>query len=135
MTSPPRHFTPTEVEALIPRLTAIMERVKSAHQNALAVRERLRAEGQRINFSGGGVLDQAQWRRDTETAAHATRIVQKGLGEIQQLGGVPKDLELGLVDFPHLRRGQEVHLCWKHGEAAIRFWHGLDEGYAARKPL
>jgi len=46
------------------------------------------------------------------------------------IGPVP-----GLVDFPHLRDGEEVHLCWKCGEDEIRHWHGLDEGYAARKPL
>jgi hypothetical protein len=135
MTPLPRHFTPAEVEALIPRLTAIMERVRSAQQDALAARERLHAEGQRINLSGGGVIDQTQWRRDRETAERATRVVQKGLEEIQKLGGVPKDLGLGLVDFPHRRRGEEVHLCWKYGEQAISFWHGLDEGYAGRKPL
>jgi hypothetical protein len=135
MTPPPRHFTPAEVEALIPRLTAIMERVRSAHQDAVAARERLHAEGQRINFSGGGVIDQTQWRQDRETAERATLVVQKGLDEIQKLGGVPKDLGLGLVDFPHLRRGTEVHLCWKYGEQTIGFWHGLDEGYAGRKPL
>lgn len=135
MTSPPQRFTPAEVDALIPRLTAIMERLRRAREEALAIRERLRAEQQRINFSGGGVVNQAQWRRDTETAERATRAVQKGLEEIQELGGVPKDLSLGLVDFPHLRRGEEVHLCWKYGEQAIRFWHGLDEGYAGRKPL
>lgn len=135
MTAPQRHFTPDEVEALIPRLTAIMERVRGAHQDASAIRERLRAEGQRINLSGGGVIDQAQWRQQIEAAERATRALQEGLGEIQRLGGVPKDLGLGLVDFPHLRRGQEVHLCWKYGERAIRFWHGRDEGYAGRKPL
>jgi hypothetical protein len=135
MTSAPRHFTPAEVEALIPRLTAIMERVRTANQDALAIRERLRTEQQRINFSGGGVVDQAQWRQDTERSERATRAVQEGLQEIHGLGGVPKDLGLGLVDFPHLRRGEEVHLCWKYGEEAIRFWHGVDEGYAGRKPL
>jgi hypothetical protein len=135
MTPPPRHFTPAEVEALIPRLTAIMEQVRRAHQDALAARERLQAEGQRINFSGGGVIDQKQWRQDRETAERATLVVQRGLDEIQKLGGVPKDLGLGLVDFPHLRRGTEVHLCWKYGEQTIGFWHGLDEGYAGRKPL
>jgi hypothetical protein len=49
-----------------------------------------------------------------------------------------KDLELGLVDFPGLVAGQgdePVNLCWKHGETAVRFWHGFDEGYAHRKPL
>jgi hypothetical protein len=55
--------------------------------------------------------------------------------EITALGGVPKDLETGLVDFPHRRQGQVVNLCWKHGEKEIRYWHGLDEGFAGRKPL
>jgi hypothetical protein len=51
------------------------------------------------------------------------------------MGGVTKDIALGLVDFLHLRDGREVHLCWKFGETAVRYWHGLDEGYASRRPL
>ena len=57
------------------------------------------------------------------------------LNRILALGGVPKDVGLGLVDFPHRRGGEVVNLCWKFGEREIRFWHGLDEGYAGRKPL
>ena len=57
------------------------------------------------------------------------------LEEIHALGGVPKDIGLGLVDFPHRRDGRVVNLCWKHGESRVRWWHGLDEGYAARRPL
>jgi hypothetical protein len=132
---PDRHFSPAEVEALIPRLTAIMERVMGAHQEAAAIRERLRAEQQRINFSGGGVVDRTQWRQETEAAERAARAVQTGLDQIQRLGGAPKDLGLGLVDFPHVREGVEVNLCWKYGEREIRYWHGLDEGYTGRKPL
>jgi hypothetical protein len=132
---PERHFTPTEVEALIPRLTAIMERVMSAHTEATARGERLRAERERIQLAGGGIVDQAAWREDAEALEQAMNVVRVGLGEVQALGGVPKDLGLGLVDFPGLRAGQTVNLCWKYGEREIRFWHGLDEGYAARKPL
>ena len=54
--------------------------------------------------------------------------------EILSLGGVPKDLDLGLVDFPARLGQREVNLCWKYGEREIKFWHGLDEGYAGRKP-
>ena len=64
-----------------------------------------------------------------------TQAPHIGLEEIQKLGGEPKDLGLGLVDFPHLRRGEEVNLCWKYGEREVRHWHGLDEGYTGRKPL
>ena len=42
---------------------------------------------------------------------------------------------MGLVDFLHLRDGREVNLCWRYGEERITHWHGLREGYAARKPL
>lgn len=130
-----RFFTPAEVAALIPALSEIMERVIAAHADADTARERLRAEQHRIVIAGGGIVDQAAWRADSATLERCARRVQEGLDGILALGGVPKDLGLGLVDFPHLRDGREVNLCWKYGEDAVRYWHGLDEGYAARKPL
>jgi hypothetical protein len=130
-----RHFEPAEVESLIPALTDIMGRVMAASTEADEVRGRLRAEQQRITMSGGGVLDQDGWRTGRERLGTLTRRLQAGLEEIGHLGGVPKDLGMGLVDFPHLRDGQEVNLCWKFGEREIRFWHGMNEGFAGRKPL
>ena len=73
--------------------------------------------------------------RGAPTRSGPTAEVQRGLDQILKLGGVPKDLGLGLVDFLHLRHGEEVNLCWKLGEREIRHWHGLDEGYTGRKPL
>ena len=32
-------------------------------------------------------------------------------------------------------RERVVNLCWRYGEAAVEFWHGMDEGFAQRKPL
>lgn len=130
-----RYFSPAEVEKLIPVLTRIMNDVMTAAREAGAVRERREAERQRIALAGGGVLDRGAWVADTELAEQFTRRVREGLDRIVELGGAPKDLALGLVDFPHLRDGHEVNLCWKYGETEIRHWHGLDEGYAARKPL
>jgi hypothetical protein len=130
-----RYFSPADVEALIPRLTRIMERVMAAYTEAGTVRDRLQAEQQRITVSGGGVLDRRAWQAAKARGEQLTGELQRGLDEIVQLGGAPKDLGLGLVDFLHLRDGEEVNLCWKYGEREIRHWHGLDEGYAARKPL
>lgn len=130
-----RYFSPEEVEALIPALTRLMDTVRSARRQAGALRERLRGEQERIAMSGGGVLDQAAWRVDSERLERSAGQVQDALNEILDLGGVPKDVELGLVDFPHRRAGEVVNLCWKYGEREIRYWHGLDEGYTARKPL
>ncbi len=61
--------------------------------------------------------------------------MRSALQEILDLGGVTKDVEMGLVDFPGEIDGAIVNLCWKYGETAVRFWHGLNEGYAQRKPL
>lgn len=130
-----RRFTPEEVEALIPRLSTVMRALIRANEAAVAARDRLRAEQRRIEQAGGGVIDRAAWQAGSEALRRATEAVQEGIDEILRLGGVPKDLALGLVDFPHERAGQEVNLCWKYGERTIRFWHGLDEGYASRKPL
>jgi hypothetical protein len=130
-----RYFSPADVEALIPRLTRIMERVMAAYTEAGTVRDWLQAEQQRITASGGGVLDRRAWQTAKERGEQLTGELQRGLEEIAKLGGAPKDLGLGLVDFLHLRDGEEVNLCWKYGEHAITHWHGLDEGYAGRKPL
>ena len=130
-----RYFTPREVEALIPALARLMHEAMTARRKAAALRERLRAEQARITLAGGGVLDRAQWRADTGRIAELSERMRKDLEKVVELGGAPKDLGLGLVDFPHLRDGREVNLCWKYGEREIRHWHGVDEGYAGRKPL
>lgn len=53
----------------------------------------------------------------------------------QDWGCELKDLDAGLVDFPHHRDGQIVFLCWKRGEARIEYWHDLESGFAGRQPL
>jgi hypothetical protein len=130
-----RYFSVADVEALIPELSRIMGRVMSAHAEASEAQQRMQAEQQRISLAGGGVLDRRAWRADTERVERLTTEIREGLGAIVELGGAPKDLGLGLVDFLHLRDGREVNLCWKYGEREIQHWHGLDEGYAGRKPL
>lgn len=134
-----RCFTPAEVNAVIPRLTGLVEAAMERHRAAQALQERLEADRQRIAASGGGLLDQRDWKARAERRDGLARDVRRILQEILALGGVMKDLDLGLVDFPgrlpEVMGGATVNLCWKHGEGAVRFWHGLDEGYAGRKPL
>ena len=130
-----RYFSPEEVERLIPTLTPLMARVMAARAEAGEAQEWLGREQQRITLGGGGIVDQGQWRNRKQALERGTRVVQEGLAEIQAMGGVTKDLGMGLVDFIHLRDGDEVNLCWRYGEERITHWHGLTEGYAARKPL
>ena len=55
--------------------------------------------------------------------------------QIQDLGVLIKDINLGLLDFPALRGGREVYLCWQYGEGEIAFWHEVEAGFAGRQPI
>ena len=130
-----RLFTPAEVNDLIPTLSEMMERALDHHRQATDLQRHLRDEHARISASGGGRIDQRDWKARAERLDGLAIEVREVLKEILALGGVTKDLETGLVDFPGLVRNETVNLCWKCGETAVRFWHGLDEGYTQRKPL
>ncbi len=130
-----RYFRKEEVDALIPELTRIIGAVTKAHQVVASLTAELRGEQQRIAMAGGGMIDRAGWEEKKAAIAKGTDHVQNGLRRVTELGGAPKDVSLGLVDFLALRQGVEVNLCWRYGESTVGFWHGLDEGYAARKPL
>ena len=129
------HFQPADVDGLIPKLARVMERAMKAHAEGGAISERLEGERQRIGLAGGGVIDRTAWRADAQRMEQLTEAVRQALAEIAEMGGVTKDLALGLVDFVHIRDGREVNLCWRFGEDSVRHWHGLDEGYANRRPL
>ncbi|MBI3940191.1 MAG: DUF2203 domain-containing protein [Acidobacteria bacterium] len=61
--------------------------------------------------------------------------LQNTLNRIQEKGILVKDLERGLLDFPHLKDGREVYLCWELGEASIEYWHEVDDGYPGRRKI
>jgi hypothetical protein len=95
----------------------------------------LQTFSERIMRMGGMVVDRQkamEHKNRRETAAGRLRAVVE---EIQDTGCLIKDLDIGLIDFPTLFRGTEVYLCWKLGESAIEFWHGVDEGFRGRKPI
>ena len=134
-----RLFTPREVNRLIPRLTELMEAARDRHREATALQERLRADRARVAASGGELIDARDWKARAERLDGLGIEVRQLLEEIAALGGVTKDLEMGLVDFPARgpveAGGAVVNLCWKLGEDAVEFWHGMNEGYANRRPL
>lgn len=72
--------------------------------------------------------------REASLAAREFQKLDSLVREIQATGAMIKDLNLGLVDFPAEREGQEVYLCWKFGEEEVRFWHDADSGFAGRQP-
>jgi hypothetical protein len=129
-----RTFTLDEANALLARLRPLAERLVE-HKRRLDEAEAARAAVlARISGNGGDITP-------TDVAELAARIEGEAaalaelLGEIQSHGAQVKDLDTGLLDFPALREGEIVLLCWRVGEDSIEYWHGLEEGFAGRKPL
>src|SRR5262249_39797003 len=116
------------IESLIREAVSL----KAQYQEA---EEALRTLAQRVAMQGGVMVDRdAVLERRAERDRKGQRLKAE-VERIHEYGCLIKDLDIGLIDFPTLFQGKEVYLCWKMGESGIRFWHGVDEGFAGRKPI
>ncbi len=61
--------------------------------------------------------------------------LSRTLAELEAVDVVLRDLDRGLIDFPAIRDGEEIYLCWLLDEDRIGFWHPPDTGFAGRRPL
>ena len=76
----------------------------------------------------GGDAGASRWLASSRTAADE-------LSWFRDRGIVVRDIEQGLIDFPGLRGGRQIYLCWRLGEDAVNFWHDRETGFAGRQPL
>ena len=129
-----RHFTAEEANGALTEVRPLVEQMveqRRLHVEALERQEEL--EGH-IRGNGGGIPPAEL----ADTAAEVERLARelaKVVDEIAAVGAEVKDLDEGLIDFPALRRGETVLLCWKLGEDEIRYWHAVEDGFAGRRPL
>lgn len=129
-----RYFTPDEANELLPTVRSLAERMV-ARRRALAVATARHARlAAKIASNGGGVHPQQVDELRATLEAEAAAVVEC-VEQLQALGVLVKDLDQGLVDFPARRGDEEVLLCWHVGEDEVAFWHGVEEGFAGRKPL
>jgi hypothetical protein len=130
----PRYFTPEEANAALATLRPVVERMVARRRELAAAQERQERVASRIGGNGGGI-EPAELAALDDEVRKAADAIAACIEEIQSLGAQVKDLDAGLIDFPALRRGEEVLLCWHLGEDEIRYWHGLEDGFAGRRPL
>jgi hypothetical protein len=131
----PRRFTHAEAQSFLPELDRLLRSAIDLKAEYDEVEREIQSFQERVMMMGGLVVDRdralaARTRRDS--AAGRLRAV---IEQVQEIGCLIKDLDIGLVDFPTVFQGTEVYLCWKLGEPAIEYWHGVDEGYRGRKPI
>lgn len=121
-----RHYTLEEASELLPHVGELIVRMRTA-RDQLGDRDAREALSEAGPTNGGG--------EPGRTVSEGFLVLRDSMTELQQLGVVLRDLDRGLLDFPSLRDGREVYLCWEEGEDAIRFWHEPDAGFAGRRPL
>jgi hypothetical protein len=131
---PERVFTVEEANALLGEIRPLAQELvdrRRALGEARSARRRIAAQ---VAGNGGGIDPRAAAELD-ERVAEELKGLARCVNAIHGLGAIVKDPDEGLVDFPALRGGENVYLCWRLGEDRIEFWHGVDEGFAGRKPL
>jgi hypothetical protein len=130
----PKLFTLAEANSLLPTLEPLMRRLPAKRQE-LREHQQTLEEFRARAIRDVGVLPGSEIAQAKGESARLLAEIQEGIQQIESRGCVVKDLDHGLVDFLARRGRQQVFLCWRLGEHEIRYWHGLQEGFAGRKPL
>jgi hypothetical protein len=121
-----KHYTIEEARSLLPLIRQWLQELETFQQRLQSLDERIAALLAKGNDAGGEIVNQA-----IKTLA----LCQLTLREFRQREIQVKDLRRGLLDFPSLRDGKEVFLCWEKDEDDIEFWHDLETGYGGRERL
>ncbi len=121
-----RHFTVEEANALLEGLRPVLRDLRDASELLTdADIHSLLADAAPGN--GGG--------KPGRQVGEAFLEVRRLLLAVQGSGIVVRDVDRGLIDFPAIRDGEEVYLCWELGEDDVSWWHQLDAGFGGRQPL
>ena len=122
-------FTIQEANDLLPEVKVLLKKIQSSHRHLSLFRNKAQTAAEGAELVGGGLV---------EGVEYANRLTKLTLetAELEALGVQLKDFERGLVDFPSLRDGRIVLLCWQLGEGdELEWWHDVDAGFAGRTPL
>lgn len=130
-----RYFTLAQARKYLPEAERLLRQVIALKRENERAEADLNHIQQRVSMMGGMALDTRKVAADrARLDATGTRL-KETMAEVESIGFEIKDLEMGLLDFPSLYRGEEVCLCFKLGETDIEYWHGSTEGFRGRKPI
>jgi hypothetical protein len=121
-----RHYTLEQAEAALPWVAERVERI----QDALA---ELRSPSAQMVFEEMDATTGGAW--PGREISSAVLLLLAAAEQLEAMDIVLRDADRGLVDFPSIRDGEEIYLCWEAGEPRVAFWHEPDAGFAGRRPL
>ena len=129
-----RYFTLEEAQAMVPWLQETFDAIEPLKEQLAEAKEKVQSLMTRLQSNGG-----AKPKEELEEATRYLHEAQDGMDErayaIVERGILLRDVEQGLVDFPSMRDGREVYLCWLAGEPSITHWHNVDVGFSGRQRL
>lgn len=122
-------FTIEEANALLPTVREKLLKIQRCHRRLYAYHEPAKLAAEAGEHGGGGVPNGPQY-------AKLLLQLTTAISDLETLGVQLKDFDRGLIDFPSLREGRVVLLCWQLGEGdEVEWWHDVDAGFAGRTPL
>ncbi len=129
-------FTLDEANMLLPVLESLLRQAMEAKETIAEAEKKLQNLGHKIFLTGGLLVDIKRAATRKAEREKAIQQIKDAIAEIHSTGVQVKDLDVGLLDFPCIVDGETVLLCWKYGEPhKIAHWHGVEEGFAGRKPI
>lgn len=123
----PRYFTLQEANAALDAIRPLIEETQKIRGQILSHQPEAWPAIERSAGDGGNPA----LSKMVESFDKLDELIHR----IQDMGALVKDINTGLLDFPALRDGREVYLCWKYGEDQIVFWHEVEAGFAGRQPI
>ena len=122
-------FTVEEANSLLPTVRRIVKSIQKSHHRLIGFQTAAKQAAIGAENGGGGFVDGPRYARLlVNLSTHA--------GELESLGIQLKDYHQGLIDFPSMRDGRVVLLCWKADEGdQVEWWHDVEDGFAGRQPL
>jgi len=123
-----RHYTVEQANAVRPWVAKRVKWIRDA-------RARLAALGGRVQEAFDQIDPRAGGSYPGKDVARSLVELSRALGELEAVDVVLRDIDRGLIDFPAIRNGEEIYLCWLVDEDEVGFWHEPDAGFAGRRPL
>lgn len=121
-----RHYTVDQANAALDWVAERIERVRTAREG-LTDEEAREALSDAAPTNGGG--------SPGRVVSEAFLALRSAVGELDEMDIVLRDIDRGLIDFPAIRDGREVYLCWEEGEDRVEYWHDIDAGFGGRQEI
>ncbi len=129
----PRRYTVNEANKMLPELTRLLVRMQAQARQHGMVQGRI--EDVTKTVKGNGYHNPIEDPMVMQVSQALTEAIREDLDQLAEWEIELKDLSTGLVDFPAMREGRIVYLCWRLGELQVAYWHDLETGFAGRQPL